>query len=125
LTADIVPFSPRRRTGPRVQTERSKIEPLTTFDAMFYYYFAEARQDAALTWRQKRLLMELTVLAADASGRPLGYSIAELALAWGWEPAEVRADAEVCARLKYLDLSADVMLLRDPRDRARRSRKAA
>ena len=44
--------------------------------------------------------MELSVLAADAAGRPLGYSIAELAAMFaGWKPAEVRADAEACARL--------------------------
>jgi len=104
---------------------RSKVEPLTAHDAMFYYYFAEARRDPALTWRQLRLLMELSVLAADSAGRPLGYSVSELSMMFGWQTSEVRADAEACARLEYLDLSADIMLLRDPRDRDRRAREAA
>ncbi len=125
---NVLPFRPRRRTGPRLQSMRSKIEPPTAHSAFISYYFNAAAQDERLTGPQHLLLLELSILAADASGRPLGYSFSELGMMYGWNPSEVRADAEACARLHYLDLVGDVMLLRDPRDLAppcRRARQAA
>jgi hypothetical protein len=119
LTAEIIPFMPRRRPGPRIQTERSKIEPPSAHAAFVSYYFKDAVQDERLNGSQRLLLLELSILAATASGRPLGYSVAELAMMFSWEPVKVRADAEVCARLGYLDISDAVLLLRDPKDRPR------
>ena len=125
MSAEIMKFSPRRRPGPHPQSMRSKIDPPTAHQAFVHFFFSHAQEDARLTWRQKRLLMELSVLAADASGRRLGHSTAELAMMFEWRTDEVRIDAEACVRLKYLDLCDGVILLRDPRDRVRRVRKAA
>ncbi len=69
MTAEIIPFRPRRRPGSRLQSMRSKIEPVTARQAFPHFFFSDAQRDARLTWRQKRLIMEQSVLAADASGK--------------------------------------------------------
>jgi hypothetical protein len=72
-------LTPDESRALRITSERRKIEPITAHSAFLGYYFRDAMLDERLTGRQRLLLLELSILAADASGGPLGYTAANLA----------------------------------------------
>ena len=114
----VIPFPATRRRAdrPRIQTDRSRLDPTTIHDAYFSHYYNGVWDDPRVPDCSKVLLMELCVLAADAR-QPLGYDMAEIAAMWNWPVTQVREDAEACAAAGYLDIIGTTLLLRDPRDR--------
>ena len=114
----VIPFpaTGRRADRPRIQKDRSRLDPTTIHDAYFSFYYNGVWDDPRVPDCSKVLLMELCVLAADAR-RPLGYEMAEIAAMWNWPVTQVREDAEACAAAGYLDIIGTTLLLRDPRDR--------
>ena len=72
-----------------IQSDQSRLDPTTTRDVYFSYYYSGIRDDPRVPDSSKVLLMELCVLAADAR-RPLGYEMAEIAAMWNWPVTQVR-----------------------------------
>ena len=64
----VIPFPATRRRAdrPRIQTDRSRLDPTTIHDAYFSYYYHGVWDDSRVPDCSKVLLMELCVLAADA-----------------------------------------------------------